>query len=182
MQALIVIDAQNEFSIGGQRPVPGHDQVLDVILLHVEAARANGQPIAWVRHHNRPGESPAFLRDSWGAAFSPGCGPQESRSPEMEFQKSVYGAFTGSNIGEWLREQQVDGVLITGFYTFGCVSTTAREAIMADLGVTLDIRATGACEITDALLGRLSAEETRRSALIQLAGMGATIIDSLSGK
>ena len=180
MQALIVIDAQNEFSAGGKRPVPDHDKILGVILGHVGEARTDGRPIAWVRHHNRPEESPAFVRNSWGWEFSPGCGPKESATLEKEFQKNVYGAFTGTNIGGWLAAQKVDAVLIVGFYSFGCVSTTAREAIMKDLNVILDVHATGACGISDPVLGTLSAVEVRRSALIQLAGMGATIIDSLS--
>ena len=182
MQALIVIDAQNEFSIDGKRPVPGHADILSTILFQVREARTQGRPIAWVRHHNRPEESPAFLPGTWGAEFSPGCGPQETASPEKEFQKMVYGAFTGSNIGAWLDEQKVDAVLIVGFYTHGCVSTTAREAIMRGLDVVLDLHATGACEMNDPVLGALAAAEVRRTALLQLAHMGATVIDSSSGK
>src|SRR5258707_10585766 len=180
MQALIVIDAQNEFSIEGKRPVPDHANILAAIHQRVREARTHGQPIAWVRHHNRPEESPAFLRDTWGAEFSPGCGPQQTASPEKEFQKNVYGAFTGTNIGAWLKEQNVNAVLIVGFYTHGCVSTTAREAIMADLDVSLDPRATGACEILHPALGILTAPEVRRTALIQLAHMGAAIVSSSS--
>ncbi|HXB05900.1 MAG TPA: isochorismatase family cysteine hydrolase [Puia sp.] len=178
MQALIVIDAQNEFSSEGQRPVPDHENILNVIRGRIREARTHGEPIAWVRHHNRPEESPAFRPDTWGAEFSPGCGPKQTASPEKEFQKNVYGAFTGTNIGEWLEQQNVDTVLIVGFYTFGCVSTTAREAIMKKLNVLLDPNATGACEITHPTLGILSAPEACRTALIQLAAMGATIIGS----
>lgn len=182
MQALIVIDAQNEFSGEGQRPVPNHSSILEVILHHVRDARTHGRPIAWVRHHNRPNESPAFQPNSWGAEFSPGCGPQHTASPEKEFQKNVYGAFTGSDIGHWLETQKAGTVLIVGFYTHGCVSTTSREAIMKDFTVLLDPAATGSCDIDDAVLGILSADESRRCALIQLANMGATLIGSSAGK
>jgi nicotinamidase-related amidase len=182
MQALIVIDAQNEFSGEGQRPVPDHANILQAILRHVRQARIERRPIAWVRHHNKPNESPAFQPNTWGAEFSPGCGPQRTDSPENLFQKNVYGAFTGSNIGDWLAQNKVDAVLITGFYTHGCVATTAREAIMKDLNVFLDSDATGSCDIHDPLLGALSAEESRRAALLQLVDMGAALIDSSSGK
>ncbi|HEY4335434.1 MAG TPA: isochorismatase family cysteine hydrolase [Puia sp.] len=182
MQALIVIDAQNEFSGEGQRPVPAHSEILKMILHHALDARTHGRPIAWVRHHNRPDESPAFQPDTWGAEYSPGCGPQQTASAEKEFQKNVYGAFTGSDIGNWLEEKDVDSVLIVGFYTHGCVATTAREAIMRDLNVLLDPAATGSCDINKTALGNLSAEESRRSALIQLVNMGAALIGSSSGK
>ncbi len=67
----------------------------------------------------------------------------------------MYGAFTGSDIGAWLDALGVNEVLITGFYTFGCVSTTAREAIMRDLTVYLDPNATGACALQQETLGSL---------------------------
>ena len=175
MQALIVIDAQNEFSPSGQRPVPHHAAILEAIGRRVEEARQNNRPIAWVRHHNRPTESAAFMPGTFGAEFSPGFGPQPGAEKEKEFVKNVYGAFTGSAIGDWLKKMETGEVLITGFYTHGCVSTTAREAIMAGLTVLLDPSATGACELNDERLGRLTAEEVRRSALLQLVNMGAEL-------
>jgi len=66
-------------------------------------------------------------------------------------------------------------ILITGFYTHGCVSTTAREAIMADLIVCIDPNGTDACDMEHELLGKLTADEVRRSALLQLDNMGAFI-------
>jgi nicotinamidase-related amidase len=192
MEALIVIDAQNEFSEAGKRPVPDFTQVITVIQQHVSRFRAEGKPIAWVRHFNKPGESPAFVPDTWGAGFHPGFGPAldpaagpasdlaagsaPARSAEREFQKNVYGAFTGSDIGTWLTQQGVDEVLITGFYTHGCVSTTAREAIMRDYKVALDPDATGSCAITHEGFGSLSADEVKMGALLQLYNMGARLI------
>ncbi|RFM27480.1 cysteine hydrolase family protein [Deminuibacter soli] len=176
MQALIVIDVQNEFSPEGQRPVPGHAQALAAILQHVAQARKQQQPIAWVRHHNKPNESAAFVPGSWGAEFSPGIGVQPGAAQEKAFRKNVYGAFTGTNIGEWLQSLHVTEVLIMGFYTHGCVSTTSREAIMAGYTVLLDPEATGTCAISHPVLGTFTADELRRSALLQLMNMGATIL------
>lgn len=178
MQALIVIDVQNEFSFAGQRPVPGHDAALAAIKYRVAEARKNGDTIAWVRHYNKPTESPAFVPGSWGAEYSPGAGPAAGVPLEKEFVKNVYGAFTGSDIGSWLSGAGVYKVLIVGFYTHGCVSTTSREAIMAGLEVLLDPEATGACDMDHPMLGQLSADEVRRSALLQLVHMGASLISS----
>jgi len=176
MRALIVIDAQNEFSPKGRRPVPGYTDVIAAIAAHAEQARRANRPIAWVRHFNKPNESPAFIPGTWGAAFYPGFGPLPERELEKEFQKNVYGAFTGSDLGDWINGQAIDEVLITGFYTHGCVSTTAREAIMLDLKVCLDADATGACDIEHEILGTLTAAEVRRSALLQLVNMGAILV------
>jgi nicotinamidase-related amidase len=176
MQALIVIDAQNEFSPNGKRPVPNHAGIIEVIRKHVEQARSAGHPIAWIRHFNKPTESPAFVPGTWGGEFVEGFGPRADSAREIEFHKNVYGAFTGTAIGSWLEKMKTGEILITGFYTHGCVSTTAREAIMAELTVVIDPAATGACDMEHELLGRLSAEEVRRTALLQLANMGATIM------
>jgi nicotinamidase-related amidase len=175
MQALIVIDAQNEFSAEGQRPVPNFQEAMAAIFQQVTKARGEQRPIAWVRHYNQPHESPAFVPGSWGAAFYKDPGIAETNTLEKIFTKNVYGAFTGSDIGQWLQQQHVTEVLITGFYTHGCVSTTAREAIMRNLTVYLDPTATGACDLEDEQLGTLTAAEVKRSALLQLVGMGAQL-------
>lgn len=89
--------------------------------------------------------------------------------------KNVYGAFSGTEVGIWLKMVGADEVLIVGFYTHGCVSTTAREAIMAGLNVFLDPAATGSCDMEHEILGQLTAAEVKRSSLLQLANMGAVI-------
>jgi nicotinamidase-related amidase len=175
MQALIIIDGQNEFSSNGRRPVPNFADAVQAIADRVAEARRENRPIAWVRHFNKPEESPAFVPGTWGAEFHAGFGPQQGRSLESEFQKNVYGAFTGTAIGDWLEQLGANEALITGFYTHGCLSTTAREAIMKDLVVSIDPDATGACDLSHEEFGSLSADEVRRSALLQLASMGAGI-------
>jgi nicotinamidase-related amidase len=178
LEALIVVDAQNEFSPQGRRPVPNHAQALETIHLRVEVARGAGRPIAWVRHHNRPDELPAFAPGSWGAEFSPGLGPLPGREEEVEFVKDVFSAFTGTDIGSWLEARGVEDVLIVGFFAHMCVSTTAREALMRGLHVTGDPAATGAFPIRHKLLGEQSAAEVHRTALLHLSHLGVTIAAS----
>jgi nicotinamidase-related amidase len=178
MNGLVVVDAQNEFSSEGQRPVPNHHKALSAILDLVGLARKQDWPIAWVRHHNRPDESKAFIPDTWGSELSPGCGPQPNRENERLFEKDVFGAFTRTNLESWLHEQSVDTVLICGFYTHMCLSTSVREALIRGFKAMVDPRATGACELVHASLGAQSADEVRRTALIQLAAMGTEIVNS----
>lgn len=120
MQALLVVDAQNEFSPAGRRPVPNH-----------------------------------------GA--------------ERLFEKDIFGAFTGTDLEGWLRGLGVTEVVIAGFYTHVCVSTSAREALVRGFDVVLDPDATGARALEDDRLGRQRADDVRRSALLQLVNMGATL-------
>jgi nicotinamidase-related amidase len=175
MQALLVVDAQNEFSPEGLRPVPNHAEALRTIQRRVEQARREGQPIGWVLHHNRPTESRAFIPQSWGAELSSGLGPRPGFGPEQLFVKDVFGAFTGTGLEEWIRALGVTNVLIVGFYAHMCVSTSAREALVRGFDVSVDPEATGACDLEDVRLGRLTADEVRRSALLHLSHMGVSM-------
>ena len=175
MQTLLVVDAQNEFSPHGKRPVPNHADALAAIRRRVDEARREGRPIAWIRHHNRPDELPGFEPGAWGAEFSEGLGPLPGRREEAEFVKDVFGAFTGTSVGSWLDKQGSGEVLIVGFFTHMCVSTTAREALMRGLRVAVDPVATGACPIQHELLGEQSAAEVQRTALLQLSHLGVEI-------
>lgn len=179
MYALIVIDAQNEFSKNGKRPVPNHLEAVQRITDRAKLARRENYPVAWIRHFNRPHESRAFEPDTWGSEFYPGLGPKSGNGLEKEFHKEVYGAFAGTDVGIWLEELQIKSVVIVGFYTHACVSTTAREAIMMDFEVSVDYFGTGSCDMYHEWLGHLTADENRDSALLQLANMGANIIRDL---
>ena len=178
MQALLVVDAQNEFSAKGLRPVPYHARALERIIRHVQLAREDRRPIAWVRHHNKPHESKAFLPGSWGADWSPGLALINNHGREKLFEKDVYGAFTGTGLEDWLRGIDVTGVLIVGFYAHMCLSTSVREALIRGFDVQIDPEATGARDLEDSVLGNLTADEVRRSALLQLVDMGATLVPS----
>lgn len=180
MQALIVVDAQNEFSSGGRRAVPDHEAAHSAILAHVERARRELRPIAWVLHHNRPHESPAFVPGSWGAQLSPGLGPRAGFGPETLFEKDVFGAFTGTGLEDWLRAQGVEELLVVGFYAHMCISTSVREALVRGFEVEIDPRATAARNLEHPQLGRLSASEVRDSALLALVHMGASVVEPAS--
>lgn len=177
MKALLVVDAQNEFCAAGLRAVPNHTAAIDAIQSRIDEARSARMPIAWIRHHNKPQESRAFVPGSWGAELSPGFGPEEGNSSERLFTKDVFGAFTGTGLEDWLRGESVTEVLIVGFYAHMCVSTSAREALMRGFDVSIDGAGTGARALDNDTLGHQTADEVRRSALLQLADMGVTVID-----
>jgi nicotinamidase-related amidase len=183
MLALLIVDLQNEFSPSGLRAVPNHDSALSRIGAWVNRAREQKLPIAWVKHYNRPNESRAFVPGTWGAELSQGMGPQDGFGRERLFEKDVYGAFTNTGLEEWLRSLGVTDVLVAGFFAHMCVSTSAREALVRGFEVHIDPEATGARDLHDDVLGSQSADEVRRSALLQLINMGAHLVtsDSLVG-
>ena len=177
MQALLVIDAQNEFSEHGQRAVSNHKAALRQIQFRVQQARGANLPIAWIRHYNKPDESPAFVPGTWGSELSPGLKPDAQKPGESLFEKNVFGAFTGTGLESWLRTAGVDTVLLVGFYTHMCLSTTAREALVRGFHVFIDPYATGATDLNDSRLGTQPAAEVQRTALLQLRHMGVQLTD-----
>ncbi len=176
MKAVIVVDVQNEFTTAGQRPVPGIEQAVTAIQERVQQVRSKGHAIVWIRHFNRPDESPAFMPETWGSEFISGFGPLAGAPNEVEMQKDVYGAFTGTAIGEWLRSREISDILIMGFYAHMCVSTTSREALMAGLNVYVDPRGTGSCAIQHDIIGYLTAEESKKAALLHIVNMGVQLL------
>jgi nicotinamidase-related amidase len=177
MQALIVIDAQNEFSYDGQRSVPNHTLAVAQIEKRVAEARRLKWPVAWIQHFNKPHESAAFVPGTWGSELSLGLGPVESAGPEKLFQKTVFGAFFETQLEQWLQTVGATSVLLVGFYAHMCLSTTTREALVRGIEVFIDPNATGACDLEHAELGRQSADEVRRSAILQLVHMGAKLAE-----
>ena len=102
-------------------------------------------------------------------------GPEAAHGSERLFEKDVYGAFTATGLEDWLLAHGVTSVLIIGFYAHMCLATSVREALIRGFDVQLDPDATGARALEDAVLGRQSADEVRRSALLHLIHMGATL-------
>jgi len=170
MEALVVIDVQNEFSSAGAMAVEGHAAALEEIAALVTAARAAGQPIAWILHNNAA-DAERFRPGSWGAELSPEL---ESAEDEPVLVKTVFGALTGTELGRWLDEKDAAGIELVGFLTHMCVSTTAREALMRGLKVAIDARATGSRAI-DSSAGSFPADVIHRTALAHLETMGVTI-------
>ena len=66
-------------------------------------------------------------------------------------------------------------VLIVGFYTHMCLSTSAREALVRGFEVAVDPDATDATDIEHPLLGKQTADEVRRYSLLHLTNMGVTL-------
>jgi hypothetical protein len=72
---------------------------------------------------------------------------------------------------------KADELLLVGFFTHMCLSTSAREALVRDFSVRIDPKATGAHALVNPILGRQTADEVRRTALLQLSDMGVEILE-----
>jgi nicotinamidase-related amidase len=74
MEALVVIDAQNEFSPEGALAVDGHAAALEEVAARVASARKARRPDAGILHSGAA-DAQRFRPGSWGAELSPGLEP-----------------------------------------------------------------------------------------------------------
>jgi nicotinamidase-related amidase len=126
---LLIIDVQNGFdesSYWGPRNNPDAEQNIAKLL---EAFRAAGRPVIFIQHVSQTPNSP--LRPG-----QPGNEIKSVVAPKGErvFQKTVHSAFINTPLERTLRGAAQDTLVICGFTTDHCVSTTTRMA--GDMGFT----------------------------------------------
>jgi nicotinamidase-related amidase len=173
--ALIVVDVQLAFdelehwSPNGRRDNPECEANVAAL---VDAWRAHGRPLVFVRHDSvtpgsplRPGTPGNALRPELGA------------DPDLLVTKQVNSAFHGDpDLDAWLRERDLSSIAVCGVQTNHCAETTAR--VGGNLGHdVLFVR--DACHTFDRLSpdGELvTAEELTRATVTSLHGEFATVV------
>ena len=167
---LILIDYQNEYLSGPLALVGADAAVLQAASL-LEAARKAGARVVHVAHRGAPGGffDRAAERGAIIAALAP-------RDGEPVVEKPRPNAFSGTNLGEFVGAAG-SSVVIAGFMTHNCVSSTARAAL--DLGLSITIVA-DACATRDLPLAGevVSAAEIHRAELAALADRHGCVIDA----
>lgn len=123
---LLLIDAQNEY-VSGALALPRAAPAVDVLASVLVKARAVGAPVVHVRHKGNPGGAfdPETDRFEIIGAVAPHDG-------EEIVDKKLPNAFAGTNLQAVLEATGRKKLIIGGFMTHMCVSSTTRAAL--DLG------------------------------------------------
>jgi nicotinamidase-related amidase len=173
--ALIIIDVQKGFDhpSWGPRNNPGAEAAIARLL---GAWREAKRPIFHVQHLSRNPSSPL-------APGQKGVEIKEEVKPlhgETVITKQVNSAFIGTDLEDRLRRAGIKNLVLTGFCTDHCVSTTTRMA--ANLGFTAVMPADAAVAFDrTGYDGKVyPAEEIHRTALASLHGEFATVVLSES--
>jgi nicotinamidase-related amidase len=168
---LIVIDAQNEY-VDGKLPLTGVKPALRNIARLLERARADGGRIIHVQHRGRAGG--AF--DPATRAFAI-ADEAASRPSETVVEKPLPNAFAGTTLNDTLVSMGMKRLVLAGFMTHMCVSSTARAAL--DLGYQTTIAA-DACATRDlpSGAGDIPAADLHRAELAALADRFSIVCDT----
>lgn len=167
--ALLLIDLQNEYR-GGKLPLPGVEAAVAQAATLLEKARAAGRPVIHVRHCGRVGG--AF--DPATAAFSI-VEELTPRQRETIVDKTLPNAFAKTPLAATLADLDVKSIIVAGFMTHMCVSSTVRAALDLGIGCTVVAGACATRDLPDGQGGTLAADTLHRAELAALSDRFAMI-------
>jgi nicotinamidase-related amidase len=171
-RALIVIDVQNEY-VTGDLPIEYPD--VNVSLANIgramDAARAASVPVVVVQNF-APANAPIFARGTHGGELHEVVA---SRPRDHYMEKSLPSAFTGTDLADWLKANDIDTLTIVGYMTHNCDASTINHALHAGYAVEFLSDATGSVPYENAA-GYASAEEIHRVFSVVLQSRFAAVL------
>jgi nicotinamidase-related amidase len=171
--ALIVVDVQQGFDdpVWGERNNPAAEENIAAL---IEAWRAHGQPIVYVRHDSAEPGSP----------FTPGERGNDFQDiltgePDLLVTKSVNSSFHGEpDLATWLRGEGIERVAVCGIQTNMCCETTARVAANMDFDTTFVLDATYTFGLHARDGGTITADELARVTAANLDPEFGRVVDT----
>ncbi|HBF34704.1 TPA: cysteine hydrolase [Candidatus Sumerlaeota bacterium] len=157
-RALIVIDVQNVYFSDKLRVTWPEDSFVNILCAMDEAIESN-IPIIVVQHSSAAG---LFAKGSHGWELHPEIA---KRPYALLVEKTLPGSFTGTQLESWLRENEIERVVIAGYMTQMCCDTTSRQAFHLGFSVEFLSDATGTLAFTNAA-GSVKDEELHRAILV----------------
>ncbi|HEU4670721.1 MAG TPA: cysteine hydrolase family protein [Dyella sp.] len=157
-RALVVIDVQNEYVTGHLRiEHPPVEDSLARIGEAIDAGTAAGIPVVLVQQM-APAGAPLFAEGSHGWQLHPAVA---TRPHAHLVRKQLPSAFAGTDLGDWLRQRDIDTVAVAGYMTHNCNDTTIKHAFDAGLQVEFLVDASGSVPYANRA-GAATAEEIHR--------------------
>lgn len=166
---LVLIDMQNEYCAG---PVAAADaeSAIDAAKELLSAARSCGAPVFHVVHKGRPGM--LFDRDAKRGQIITAVAPLPD---EAVIEKPFPNAFAGTDLHDRLSAIGRKNIVLAGFATHMCISSTARAAVDHGYRATVAADACAARDLPDGNGGVVPASTVHHVALVELSDRFAAI-------
>ncbi len=162
--ALLIIDAQHEY-LDGKVVLPEIKHALNKIEELLVAARTLGRPIIHIAH---VGASGGLFDPNVGGRI---IGQVEPHDGEVVVTKTLPNSFANTTLGDEIAKLDDPHLILCGFMTHMCISSTARAALDLGLGTTVisDASGTRALPLTEEGGSAVSAQALHQASLAALA-------------
>ncbi len=124
-KALIIIDIQNDYFIGGKMPLIGSDKAAANAKLVLAEFRKEELPIIHIQHISARPEAGFFLPDTKGAEIHSDVAPIKG---EKLIVKHYPNSFRETELLDYLKEKGISELVICGMMTSMCVDATVRAS------------------------------------------------------
>jgi nicotinamidase-related amidase len=121
-----------------------------------------------------PQQSPIFAEGSYGWALHDSI---QFRPWQHKINKKLPSAFAGTDLADWLAENKIDTLCVTGYMTQNCVDSTVKHAFHNGLQVEYLQDASGTLSYANQS-GFASAEEIHRTFSIAMQARFAAVMDT----
>jgi nicotinamidase-related amidase len=173
---LVLIDIQNEYR-AGPLALPDAEPAIALAAKLLARARNSGAAIFHIAHKGRAGSlfDRAADRGAIVAELAPLAG-------ELVIEKELPNAFAGTDLQAQLAASGRKNIVLAGFMTHMCVSSTARAALDLGFRTTIDADSCATRDLPDGRGGTLAARTIHEVALAELSDRFAIIArgDALS--
>ncbi|TXL70347.1 cysteine hydrolase [Vineibacter terrae] len=167
--ALVLIDIQNEY-LAGPIALPDAKPAVAAAQRLLDAARRAQAPIFHIAHRGRAGG--LFDRDAERGQIVSVLAPAIG---EAVVEKPLPNSFAGTNLHELLAATGRKNLILAGFMTHMCVSSTARAATDLGYRVTIDASACATRDLPGLGGSVVTAQTLHEVALAELADRFAII-------
>jgi nicotinamidase-related amidase len=166
---LILIDLQNEY-LNGPIAVTDADAAIANASRLLTTARSSGAPVIHVAHKGRPGG--LFDRSAERGQIVPALAPLPA---EPVVEKGLPNAFAGTDLQARLDAIGRKNLVLAGFMTHMCVSSTARAGLELGYRLTIPADSCATRDLPDGRGGVVPARTIHNVALVELSDRFAVI-------
>lgn len=170
--ALLLIDFQVEY-IDGSLPLDAASDAVRVGKALLDRARERHAPVFHVVHHARPG-STLFDPHGPNAGIIPELAPEDG---ETVVVKALPNAFAGTELKSLIDKTGRKNLIVAGFMTHLCVSTTVRAALDLGYKSTVVASATATRDLRNPVGDVVPAGSVQSATLSALADRFAVVVN-----
>lgn len=167
--ALVIVDMQNEY-LSGPLTLPGAAPAVAAGARLLAAARKAGAPVIHIAH--KGGAGGPFDRAAPRGQIIDAMAPEGA---EKVIEKALPNAFAGTDLDAVLAATGRKKLIVIGFMTHMCVSSTVRSALDHGYFCTVEASACATRDLPDGMGGTVAAADLHRASLAALSDRFAII-------